>query len=204
MVKGGHMYYTTYLCHHGVKGQKWGVRRERASNASPSKRRGLRSAKYNLRTYLGNTTGHYQRNNANTNLPRNDVMAEKMGWRKLSSKESAMHQYGQTDGVENSKWVSPDGHKEVVFTGKGKNQHITVDARDEGTYNYYDPQKNPLGHTVADVMPYIFLGNSADDPTTTVGRLYGSAAAFLNKPVSSDPVIKNKGQKAVYSILMEH
>lgn len=22
------MYYTPYICHHGVKGQKWGVRRQ--------------------------------------------------------------------------------------------------------------------------------------------------------------------------------
>ena len=181
-----------YLMHYGVKGMKWGVRKD------------LKNAKASLRTKIGNATGHYARNKLNTNLPQNDVMAEKMGWRKLSSKESAMHQNNRTDGVENSKWVSPDGHKEVVFTGKGRNQRITQDVRDEGTYNYYDPQKNPVGHTVKDVLPYIFLGNEANDPTTTVGRLYVSAATFMNKPIDSEPQLKTRGQQAVYDILMKH
>lgn len=194
-------YYSSYLAHHGVKGMHWGVRHDKQPIDPIASFKG---AKDNLRTYIGDKTKHYARNDQNTNLPRNDVMAEKMGWRRLSDKESAMHQNNQTDGVKNHKWVSPDGHKEVVFTGIGKNQKITNDPRDVGTYNYYDPQKNPFKHTVADVVPYIFLGNSADDPTTTAGRLYVSAASFMNKPIDSDLQIKNKGQKAVYDILMKH
>lgn len=31
------MYYTPYICHHGVKGQKWGVRRKLKSAASKAK-----------------------------------------------------------------------------------------------------------------------------------------------------------------------
>lgn len=186
------MYYTPYLQHHGVKGMKWGVRRQRPKAHS----------KFNLRTYIGNKTGHYNRNANNTGLPQNDVMAEKMGWRKLSAKESAMHQYNQTDGVANSKWVSPDGHREVVFTGKGRNQRITADVRDEGTYNYYDPQKNPIGHTVADVLPYIFLGNEANDPTNTYDRVAGSVKAFLDKPINSvDSNTKAKGKSAVEAVI---
>lgn len=31
------MYYTPYICHHGVKGQKWGVRRKLKSAATKTK-----------------------------------------------------------------------------------------------------------------------------------------------------------------------
>lgn len=31
------MYYTPYICHHGVKGMKWGVRRKLKSTASKAK-----------------------------------------------------------------------------------------------------------------------------------------------------------------------
>lgn len=124
---------------------------------------------------------HYGRQNKNIDLPKNDADAEKKGWRKLSSKESAMHQFHKEGGVENSKWVSPDGHREVVFTGSGKNQHITKDSRDVGTYNYFDPNKNPIGHTVADVIPYIILGNTTDDSTTSASRIGSSIKNFLTK-----------------------
>lgn len=130
---------------------------------------------------IGTKIGHYNRNDNNIDLPKNDAEAEKMGWRKLSTKESAMHQFNKKDGVANSKWVSADGHKEVVFTGKGNRQHITKDIRDEGTYNYYDPQKNPVGHTVADVLPYVFLGNDIDDPTSGFSRVSGGAKNLKEK-----------------------
>ena len=141
----------------------------------------LGSLAKNTKELIGNKTKHYTRNQLNTDLPKNDKDAEKKGWRKLSSKESAMHQFSQNDNVENSKWVSPDGHKEVVFTGKGKNQRITKDVRDEGTYNYYDPQNNPVLHTVYDVIPYIILGNEVTDSTTAASRIGQSVKNFLKK-----------------------
>lgn len=228
------MHNTFELYHHGIKGQKWGVRRfqnldrtwtdagkirygdGKASNKvqvvkKPEKLHLIRDTiteskkiKSDFRTYLGNKTGHYNRNSLNTNLPKNDADAKKQGWTKLTDAQSAMHQNSKQDGVLNSKWVSPDGHKEVVFTGKGKKQHITSDVRDEGTYNYADPNKNPFGHTIHDVLPYIFLGNEANDPTTTVSRLYGSAANFLNMEVKMDPEKMSKGKKAVYNAIMVH
>ena len=159
-----------------VKGIK-----EDTKNIISNKIKNAKDLKNNPKEYIGNEIGHYTRNLNNTNLPKNDKDAAKKGWRKLSSKESAMHQFSQKDGVENSKWVSPDGHKEVVFTGKGRNQRITQDVRDEGTYNYYDPQNNPFKHTVYDVIPYILLGNESNDPTTAVSRVAKSIENFLKK-----------------------
>lgn len=225
-----------YIEHHGIKGQRWGVKngppypldyeqhnsREKKANsksslsryvnnnsnsglkATPStkeKKNVLRSA----RAYIGNKSGHYLRNQNNTGLPKNDAEAKKMGWKKLSAKESAMHQFNQADGVLNSKWISKDGHKEVVFTGKGKNQRITKDPRDIGTYNFYDPTVNPFKHTISDVLPYIVLGNTEDDPTTAVGRVGESIKSFLKKsPEEVSKETKAKGKELTESIIKEN
>lgn len=136
-------------------------------------------------TIYGTLSGHYLRNKLNKNLPTNDADAKAKGWRKLSDKDSSMHQFFTEDGVRNSKWVSPDGHREVVFTGKGENQHRTTHAEDAGTYNFFDPKKHPIGHATLDVLPYVFLGNSADDSTTIVTRLSESYKNFKNNAVDS-------------------
>ena len=143
-------------------------------------------------TVLGTVSGHYLRNKLNKDLPQNDADAKAQGWRKLSSKEDAMHQFKTHDGVRNSKWISPDGHREVVFTGKGANQHITKDPIDAGTYNFYDPQKHPIGHTLVDALPYVFWGNTANDPTTMYGRLSTSFEKLM-EGIAEDKV--NSGKK---------
>ena len=148
---------------------------------------------------------HYGRQDKNIDLPKNDADAESKGWKKLSSKQSSMHQFNRHDGVANSKWISPDGHREVVFTGSGKNQRITNDSRDVGTYNYFNPNKNPVGHTITDVLPYLILGNSAYDTTTSARRIGSSIKNFLSKfpdevenkegKAITDDIIKKKGGK---------
>lgn len=164
----------------------------------------LKGNKRSLRnTVVGVTSGHYLRNMLNKDLPQNDADAKERGWIKLSDKKSEMHQNHQEDGVRNSKWVSPDGHREVVFTGKGENQHITTDPRDVGTYNFADPNKDPIGHTFFDVIPYILIGNSANDPTNMVDRLLkpadslASDSKVLNK--FADIGVKYVDSKLVYN-----
>lgn len=192
------MIQNDYLYHHGVKGMKWGVRRyqdyngkrigvERSNTglqiSSGNKTYEIRRTQSLKNTAKGYVTGHYLRNKLNKNLPQNEADAERRGWRKLSAKDSSMHQFNKSDGVRNSKWVSPSGHREVVFTGKGENQRITTDPRDQGTYNFFDPKKHPLGHATFDVLPYVFWGNSADDSTTIVTRLVKSYENFRDKAV---------------------
>lgn len=160
-----------YLAHHGIKGQKWGVRRyQNADGSYTAAGRERYGVVRKTRNFIGTKSGHYGRNKHNTDLPTNDIDALDQGWTKLSKKQSAFHQFNTHGGVDNSKWLSPDGKKEVVFTGKGKRQRITKDARDEGTYNYFDPIMHPVLHAVADVTPYMILGNSVKDTTTPYSR----------------------------------
>jgi hypothetical protein len=62
----------------------------------------------------------------------------------------------------NTKYVHPKGY-EIVVDKSGK---LVTDAKVMGTYNY---GKGPLFHSALDVIPYLFVGNSAED-TTTVGQ----------------------------------
>ena len=209
-----------YLAHHGIKGQKWGVRRYQDTDGTytaagrahygfgkPRSQKYVdiaRKAQDTAKKRMSLVEKHYARNNNLIKLPKNDADARRQGWTKLSDKASAMHQYYTKDGVRNSKWISPDGHSEVVFTGKGRDQKITTHDEDVGTYNYYDPTKNPFGHAIVDVMPYIFLGNTRYDSTTVRSRIGQSVKNFVEKPTSSmEPAKTRNGQKAVKKVLTE-
>lgn len=160
------------LYHKGVKGMKWGVRKddrfgvhtEQVVIDEDAYRRNAKRAKQ-IRNYLGEVTGHYARNKHNTDAPTSPEDAKNKGWHQLSDAKSALHQFVKEDGVKNSKWISADGKKEVVFSNEGAKAHITTHAEDAGTYNYFSPDTNPLGHAVLDVVPYILFGNSANDHT---------------------------------------
>ena len=71
------------------------------------------------------------------------------------------HQYTSPD-KSNVKYVSPDGHREVIYNSNG----IVFDSRDIGTYNFSPAGTfwGSIGHFFADMLPWYLFGNDDDDP----------------------------------------
>lgn len=80
---------------------------------------------------------------------------------------AACHQFTSPDR-SNIKYVSPDGHSEVIFDRSG---HIVTAPEDYGTYNYADSRKDPIGHFYQDVLPWLLWGNDTADSTDMHQRL---------------------------------
>lgn len=184
-----------YLKHHGIKGQRWGKKNGPpypldAGDHSVAEKKHMRSysapvSKNKLKRALYNAKQkHYSRNELQIDLlPDTVEKAIQDGWIELSEKMSALHQNFTEDGVKNSKWISPDGHKEVVFTGI--NKRITSHVEDEGTYNFYSPKTNKIGHLMADVLPYYMWGNSPEDTTRIRDRVDQTIKNCLNVKMKS-------------------
>jgi len=80
--------------------------------------------------------------------------------------ELNIHQ--QRGAVENTVYISKDGHKEAVYNKNGK---LVTDAINKGSYNYCHPRKEPICHFFKDSLPWIILGNDQDDLTSVFERL---------------------------------
>ena len=110
---------------------------------------------------------HYGRNQYQDGLlPSEPDVAQDLSWD--DSVEPMYHQ--QNGASENDKWVSPDGHMEVIFDGDGG---IVTDDANTGTYNFSDPSGSPLGHFFQDMLPYYFWGNTPSDSTPVINRVFG-------------------------------
>lgn len=108
---------------------------------------------------------HYHRNWFMSDVPQNPQMAADWGWD--DSVGVACHQFLSPDR-SNIKFVSPDGHSEVIFDRDG---HIVTDSEDYGTYNFCDSRKDPIGHFYQDVLPWLLWGNDRKDSTDMGQRL---------------------------------
>ena len=111
---------------------------------------------------------HYNRNLLNQNIPQTAGDLPD-GW----SNEVAAdcHQYTSLNG-DYVKWVSPDGHYEVIFDSSG---NIVTYSEDAGTYNFCPSDGGHWysvpGHVVVDLLPWIIWGNSEDDSTFLLERI---------------------------------
>ena len=82
------------------------------------------------------------------------------------TRESAIHQMrGQTD---NKVYIHEDGREGVY----DKNGDLVTNGYNDGTFNYANPITEPLLHYTMDISPWIQLGLSETDPTSTIERIY--------------------------------
>ncbi len=110
---------------------------------------------------------HYGRNQYMPldRLPQTPEEADKLAWD--DSVAADCHQFTSVD-KKNVKYVSPDGRSEVIFTSEGD---VVTAPEDYGTYNFSDPNTNPVGHFNKDVLPWIIWGNEEADSTDMNARL---------------------------------
>ena len=105
---------------------------------------------------------HFFRNELNLEFSYDDLMKlnerlpENMQWGEV---ESDFHQHHTVDGKKNIKYVSADGHFEMVYNGYNEIQNQYNNPDDMGTYNYYSPTTEPVQHGIYDVIPYLQYGN---------------------------------------------
>ena len=104
---------------------------------------------------------HYNRNHLMPagSLPQSPEMALARGWDQGVG--AACHQFTSPDR-SNIKFVSPDGHSEVIFDHSGK---LVTAPEDYGTYNFSDSRQDPVGHFYQDVLPGLLWGNDEADST---------------------------------------
>ena len=105
---------------------------------------------------------HYFRNSLNLNFTwaqfekLSERLSDKMQWEVVIS---TFHQHHTVNGKENIKYVSPDGHFELVYNGNYELLTKFNNPDDMGTYNYYLPINDKANHAYYDVVPYIEYGN---------------------------------------------
>ncbi len=110
---------------------------------------------------------HYSRNQNMPldSLPQTPEEAEKLAWD--DGVAADCHQFTSED-KKNRKFVSPDGKSEVIFDSEGD---IVTAPEDYGTYNFADPNTDPIGHFNKDVLPWLVWGNEEADTTDMSARL---------------------------------
>lgn len=122
--------------------------------------------------YVAQSHHYDKRKEKNTDLPQTPQQAEKWKWQNSNpiseqnpnggGPAADCHQYTSPDKT-NVKYVSPDGHKEVIFDSAG---NMVLDSRDIGTYNFSPSGTfwGGAGHLFADILPWLIFGNDDDDP----------------------------------------
>ena len=88
---------------------------------------------------------------------------EPFHWRLLPISSTLYHMIGP-NGEYNLKFLSRDGHFEVVYNLAGQKLSTTVDPQNMGTFNYSSPVDDLSKHANYDVDPYLTWKNTATSP----------------------------------------
>ena len=124
-----------------------------------------------LKGNILNKEEHYFRNYLNRAPLNLETMLNNYSssqWILMDPTKAAYHMYGD-NGEFNIKFISTDGHFEAVYNRDGILLTADNDPINMGTYNYADPNKNPIKHLEYDVNPYDQWGNIANlQPSSSV------------------------------------
>ena len=117
---------------------------------------------------------HYNRNQYNTNIPLTieemEEMEESGEWKILNV--ATYHQF-TSENRTNVKYVSADGYREAIYDSK---DNLVTAPEDMGTYNFvpsdHDGWRGFVGHILQDVIPWYRWGNSPEDTTEFIDRVF--------------------------------
>lgn len=77
----------------------------------------------------------------------------------IDSVQADEHQNHKTNGKENRKYVSYDGYFELIYNDNNVLQTEKNNPDDMGTFNYYSPKTEIVGHLEYDWWSYKLWGN---------------------------------------------
>ena len=114
--------------------------------------------------------------------------------------EEHSHQLGGE--LNNEVWIHDDGHTEAVVRVDRDEQGnkiegtgaLVTECMNMGSYNYFYPPEQPLGHFAGDIFPWLKLGNCENDPSSSDERV---EAYILDL---RDGVISVLGEDAEHSL----
>ena len=121
------------------------------------------------------------------------------------TKEEHIHQQRGQHG--NVVLLSGDGHMEAVY---GPDGNLVKDGINDGTFNFFHPSKQPLGHFLADIHPWIIQGNGMKDPTSMDERIVsyisdlegGIRRAYSKKRRLKKQKFDERGEKVVLALFI--
>lgn len=120
---------------------------------------------------------HYNRNDNQPieSLPQTQEEAEELVsqglWKHKKASQALCHQFNVGDNHPNEKYMSSDGHFEVIYDANGA---MVTAPEDAGSYNLLPPDGviGCVGHFSLDMLPWYLWGNSPDDSTTIGQRIF--------------------------------
>lgn len=102
--------------------------------------------------------------------------------------ESNIHRLGGQ--IENTVYLSQDGHREMVVNGKGE---TVEDCLNNGSFNFAHPMNEPVRHFATDILPWLKWGNCDPAKSTADERVAAWSKDFevgLRKALSNRTKLK--------------